>query len=191
MKYFESEISLRRVNLFKYNGYKTHQHVEKIVFENAEMELPYTFLAAASAPNNVLPVKIRTAIRTGIAGEKLINTEFKQDQTVTFAVRFLPYKNVIINDRTKKVFINDTEHREVKLINALERNGMSAILVDEQKVTVTDFTKANGRKFALTDVTYIVEATITNLEQFEVAFMNGLGAKSNFGYGMILLLGDH
>jgi len=190
MNYFESNITIRRVSKFRFNGYLAHKTVEKMVFEQAGIAIPYTFSAGVPSGNSTLPVLIRTPIKTGIAGEVSKSIEFKEGQSVRFVTRFLPYKTIASGkDKDKRRFIQDKVDRELKFLGAAEAAGLDVDCVEEISINTTDFIKNDNNRFTLSDVTLLVEAKITDPSKFEVAYINGIGAKSNFGYGMILMEG--
>lgn len=190
MNYFESQITMRRVNKFRYNGYLAHKTVEKMVFEKAGISVPYTFCVGVPSGSSTLPVLIRTPIKSGIAGEVAKSVEFENGQIVRFVTRFLPYMKVGSGaHKDKRKFINDSVDRELKFLRAAEGAGLDVDLINEVTINTTNFIKNNNNRFTLSDVTLLVEATITDPAKFEMAYMNGIGAKSNFGYGMILMEG--
>lgn len=190
MKFFESEIIIRRANAWSFSGYDIHQNVEKVVCQNANIRLPYTFCPAKIDQKGQIRVLIRTPIQMHIAGESERSVSFNEGQTIRFCLRYLPYKNTYVGEKSTKRFVQDKIEREIKLINALEKAGLDVSVVDELELSTTQFTKNNKTKFALTDASFFVEATIVDANEFEIAYMEGIGAKASFGYGMIILSGS-
>lgn len=192
MKLYESNLELRRVNKHRYNGYDTHKSVENLVFEKSGVKTNYTFMSSFLEKSTKLSVRIRTQEPTSLPGEESIELSFVEGQKVQFITRFLPYKNTVVGDaqKTKRVFINDSIDREQKLFGAAERAGLDVESTEELAITKTKFTKSNGNQFYLTDVTFLVEAVITDPKLFEKAYVEGICAKANFGYGMIAMNKD-
>lgn len=189
MKVYESNLTLRRIRQENYNGYDTHCAVEKQILELCGVQSKYTYSPSLNSGDCSLSLLVRTTEPTNLPAEKCSDVIFENGQDIKFIVRFLPYKKYLdmtLKGKESRRFIQDGIDRELKLHDYLSRAGVDATSIDELKITTTKFKKPKGRSFRLTDCEFAVEAIIFDKLAFEKAYVEGLGTKANFGYGMIL-----
>lgn len=193
MKYYENCIKLRRLQLGEDglgNGYHIHAKLESLIVNDCNVKTPYVFNVTLENEKSQSSVFCRTCEPTKLPGEKEKLISFEKGQSVTFTVRVLPYLNKTVKpgERRKRLFIDDSVGRELKLLSMLERAGLDAESCEELDQKVTRFVKPKNAQFSLTSVNFLVEAKVVDPSVFEKAYIEGIGPKANFGYGMILLV---
>lgn len=187
MKYFDNAVLMRRAFTPKEgeNAYRVHCFSEDIVIEQAKVNSPYSYSYKADLLNNQAIILLRSSSSLELPGERNKELILANNDQVTFIVELHTSKKSTTTGKVTAV--TDEVERVQKLVNISLKNGfevISAQQIDDcskkLKKGINSFSLAGGKLY--------VEAKIHDKSLFEVAFVNGIGKKRNFGFGQICAL---
>lgn len=183
MKYYESTLRLR---IPSSDLYGIHQHLDFFIQEQSMAKLPYSFTIQPGTGNDSL-ILLRTAQPIGVPGEKHRSVAFSEGEAITLSGTIAAVRRETVNGRKREV----TPPRDE--LNAfveyrLERAGFSPhhVGVYETKKLVVqkpDTHVNKGHRIVIPATEFLATGKVTSVEEFEKAFVFGVGRKRIFGVG--------
>lgn len=188
MKYYESALRLR---IASSNLYEIHQHLDYFIQEQSHAKLPYSFLVQRGSGNDSR-ILLRTAQPIGVPGEKHRSVTFFEGQKFTINGSMAVIRRETVNGRKREIIPPPDQLNEFVQYR-LERSGFSPHHVGVHKterhvIKKPERNNLKGHKIVIPASDYTAIGKVICVEEFEQAFVFGVGRKRVFGFGLITTL---
>lgn len=183
MKYYESKLRLR---IPSSDVYGIHQHLDFFIQEQSKAKLPYSFNIQPGTGNDSL-ILLRTAQPIGVPGEQHHSVTFAEGEVVTLNGTMAAVRRETVNGR-KRELTPPRDELGAFIEYRLERAGFSPHHVGVYEtvkliVQKPDSHRNKGHRIVIPATEFLATGKVTSVEEFEKAFVFGVGRKRIFGVG--------
>ncbi len=188
MKYYESTLRLRIPST---DLYGIHQHLDFFIQEQSKAKLPYSFLVQPGTGNDSR-ILLRTAQPIGVPGEKHLSATFTEGQKITLCGSMAVVRRETVNGRKREVTpphheLNEFIHYRLELAGFTPHH-VGVYETKKNIIQKPDHRHQKGHRIVVPTTEFIATGNVASVEEFEQAFVFGVGRKRIFGVGQISLI---
>ena len=175
--------------------YRLHQNIDSKIRETylgdaatsamrhqREAVPDYSFRAVERRPGQSI-VMVRSASQLHLPGEKALQSVIAQEGIVRFSTLMCVTSKL----RGRSFVKPEADIPEHVIRPRLERAGLGNAKIQLSGVEHLPVRKPKGKAFTLAGGHTLVEAEVIDPQKFEDAFLHGVGSKTAFGFGFLMV----
>lgn len=185
MNFYQSIVGVRKPF---FDRYAVHQQVDYLCQEIARNRLPYSFYVQASHKGSFYSdVMVRSLCPLNMPGETRFDCSFSPGQRIVLSLELMVENRVVVDG--KQTVVPATEKSAQDLTTSLfSKNGFKVHNIHqegEMSLFKIDKPGKSNKLFYLPAINYLVDVEVEEVGLAERAWINGIGRKRIFGFGML------